>query len=266
MPTIFQCLDSREFTWRLLITGGNPEKTIIAMWSGPRNLSTAMMRSFGSRPDCSAMDEPFYAAYLAATGLEHPMRDEIIKDGETDPDRVIEHCLKGGDDDLPISYQKHMTHHMIDRFDVNWISEITNVFLIRAPQSVLASYAAKTEQVTADDIGFKRQRELFDLVRDETGKTPAVVDAHDIRASPQRVLTRLCDAIGIAFHPAMLKWEAGERPEDGIWARHWYDSVWRSTGFAPPETKPPAALPAHLQAIADEVIADYRYMEQFKLS
>lgn len=244
----------------------NPEKTIIAMWSGPRNLSTAMMRSFGNRPDCAAMDEPFYAAYLAATGLEHPMRDEIIADGQTDPEKVISHCLSGGDDSMPVSYQKHMTHHMIDDFDTAWISEITNVFLIRAPERVLASYAAKTETVCAADIGFTRQRELFDLVRNSTGKTPAVVDAHDIRSDPEKTLTLLCDAIGIGFHPSMLSWPAGERPEDGIWARHWYDAVWRSTGFAPPETGSAQPLPDDLEQIREEVVGDYRYMEQFKLA
>jgi len=244
----------------------NPEKKIVAMWSGPRNLSTAMMRSFGNRADCSVMDEPFYAAYLAATGLTHPMREEIIADGETDPAKVVATCLHGGSGSEPVSYQKHMTHHMIDGFETSWIGLVTNVFLIRAPDRVLASYSAKTETVTADDIGFARQRELFDLAREITGKTPAVVDAHDIRSNPQATLSLLCEAIGLAFDPAMLSWPAGERPEDGIWARHWYDAVWRSNGFAPPETEAPAPLPEHLTAIEHEVIDDYRYMACFKLA
>ena len=238
---------------------------IIAMWSGPRNLSTAMMRSFGARPDCTAMDEPFYAAYLKATGLDHPMREAIIADGETDSHAVIRQCLADAVPPKEIVYQKHMTHHMLEEFDISWIGTVTNVFLIREPAKVLASYSAKTDLVTAADIGFQKQRELFDLAKKTQGKTPAVVDANDIRADPRAVLTRLCEAIGAAFREEMLSWEKGPKPEDGIWASHWYDAVWNSTGFAPPEKEKTITLPPHLKAIEDEVIGDYRYMRQFCL-
>ena len=233
------------------------------MWSGPRNLSTAMMRSFGARNDCRAMDEPFYAAYLSATGLKHPLYQEIIEDGLTNPDDVVAHCL--GVSDTPISYQKHMCHHMIEGFPLDWLDQVTNVSLLREPARVLASYAAKVETVSALDIGFPQQRALMDRVLDGGG-TPIVVEASDIRRNPRKMLDALCDAIGIPFDPAMLSWEAGEREEDGVWAKHWYDTVWKSTGFAPAETSPLPTLPEHLSAIEAEVMPDYEFMRSHCLS
>ncbi|WP_075995580.1 sulfotransferase family protein [Salaquimonas pukyongi] len=245
--------------------GRSGQGRIIAMWSGPRNLSTAMMRSFSARGDCDAVDEPFYAAYLQATGLEHPMREAVIASQPTDPAEVVLQCLTAPQDQNRIFYQKHMTHHMIDGFDTGWLAQVTNVFLIRAPERVLASYAAKTEQVTAADIGFLRQRELFDEVHAATGSVPAVIDATDIRRSPSAMLEKLCDAIGIAFDPAMLCWPEGPHKADGVWAAHWYDSVWRSTGFAPPEAGAPADLPDDLAAIAWEVRPHYEHLRRHAL-
>ena len=235
------------------------------MWSGPRNLSTAMMRSFSSRQDCEAVDEPFYAAYLKATGLQHPMRDAVIASQPTDPAEVIAQCLEAPSDPGHIVYQKHMTQHMIGGFDTGWMAQVTNVFLIRAPERVLASYAAKTEQVTAADIGFIRQRELFDEVHAATGELPAVIDAADIRKAPAAMLEKLCAAITIPYDPAMLSWPQGPHEADGVWAAHWYDSVWRSTGFAPPENGEPPALPASLEAIAEEVRPHYEHLRRFTL-
>lgn len=235
---------------------------IIAMWSGPRNLSTAMMRSFGARADCEVMDEPFYAAYLAATGLAHPMHDEIIADGECDPLKVVSGCLAPGD--VPVSYQKHMCKHMIDGFPVSWIDQVTNVFLLRDPARVLASYAAKTERVTAEDIGFHQQRALFDHVL-KSGRTPVVVDAAHIRANPEGKLRALCTAVDIAFDSVMLSWQEGPRVEDGIWASHWYDAVWKSTGFAPAETSPHPVLEGWMREIEDEVRRDYEVMLSYCL-
>ena len=238
---------------------------IIAMWSGPRNLSTAMMRSFSSRADCKAVDEPFYAAYLAATGLQHPMRDAVIASQPTDPAEVVAQCLRAPEEPDRIFYQKHMTHHMIDGFDTGWMARVINVFLIRSPERVLASYAAKAERVTAADIGFTRQRELFDEVHAATGDAPAVIDAADIRQNPAAMLEKLCAAIGIPFDTAMLSWPQGPHEADGVWAAHWYDSVWRSTGFAPPETGEPSPLPQALEVIADEVRPDYEHLRRFAL-
>lgn len=235
------------------------------MWSGPRNLSTAMMRSFSSRPDCKAVDEPFYAAYLKATGLRHPMRDAVIASQPTDPAEVIAQCLEVPSDPDRIVYQKHMTQHMIDGFDTGWMAQVTNVFLIRAPERVLASYAAKTEQVSTTDIGFIRQRELFDEVHAATGELPAVIDAADIRKAPAAMLEKLCAAISIPYNATMLSWPQGPHEADGVWAAHWYDSVWRSTGFAPPEKGEPAALPENLEAIGEEVRPHYEHLRRFTL-
>ncbi|MEO1066187.1 MAG: HAD family hydrolase [Pseudomonadota bacterium] len=236
---------------------------IIAMWSGPRNLSTAMMRSFGARQDCACMDEPFYAASLQETGMDHPMRDEIIADGETDPHKVVEQCLNPATD-KPISYQKHMMHHMHD-FPLDWVRDVTNVFLIREPERVLKSYSAKWEQVTAADIGYAQQRRLFDDLQAAHGTTPVVIEASDIRANPEGILKALCSAIDIPFDPAMLRWAAGPKPEDGIWAKHWYDAVWASTRFAPPDDTPLPLLDARLQTLADEARLHYDALARHKL-
>jgi hypothetical protein len=243
-----------------------PEPTRrIAMWSGPRNLSTALMRAFGNRGDVAEVrDEPFYAAYLALTGKDHPMRAEVLAAQPQDW-RVMAHaCARAPLPPGKLSYQKHMTHHMLPQIDREWILDLTNVFLIRAPERVVASYAARREQVTLEDIGFLQQAELYDLVAARTGRTPPVIDAEGVRADPEGILRRLCDAIGIDFDPAMLAWPSGPRTSDGVWAPHWYGSVNASTGFAPPEP-PPAALTAAMQKIADAARPAYKRLLQVAL-
>ncbi|MCB1386610.1 MAG: hypothetical protein KDJ80_11825 [Nitratireductor sp.] len=237
---------------------------IIAMWSGPRNLSTAMMRSFSSRADCTVMDEPFYAAFLAATGIDHPMRAETIASQPTDPDSVVRQCLEAPARHA-IVYQKHMTHHMLDGFDLTWVKQVTNVFLIREPERVLASYANKRETVSAEDIGVRRQWELFEHFGALTGQRPVVIDSAAIRADPEGQLRRLCAAISIAFDPAMLSWPAGRHDADGVWSAHWYDAVWRSTGFAAAEGAALPALAPELAAIANAARPCYDRMAKFAL-
>jgi hypothetical protein len=238
--------------------------TRIVMWSGPRNLSTAMMRSFGARADTSVVDEPFYAAYLAATGLDHPMRDEIVAAGETDWRRVAAACA-AEPTEPPIRYEKHMTHHMIDGFGLDWMRGAAIAFLIRDPVLVAASYAAKRQEMTAADLGSERQAEIFDHVAAMQGAPPPVIDANDIRAAPEAVLTKLCAALGIGFDPAMLCWPAGPRASDGIWASHWYGAVNASTGFAPPDPAPPP-LPAPLLKIADAARSHYEKLARYSLT
>jgi len=236
---------------------------IIAMWSGPRNLSTALMRSFAQRDDAQVWDEPFYAAYLAATGLDHPMRAEILAAGIVDPKEAARRCI-ACPAEKAVFYQKHMTHHMLEGFPLDWMDHATNAFLIRAPERVLASYVRKREAVTAGEIGYRHQRELFERVADKSGSEPAVIDSDDIRQKPERALRSLCRALEIPFDPAMLSWPAGPHSSDGVWAPHWYDAIWKSTGFAPPDTKLPK-LPADLAAIADEVRNDYELVAQHRL-
>lgn len=203
----------------------------IAMWSGPRNLSTAMMYAFGNRTDCAVVDEPFYAAYLARTGLEHPMRDAILAAQPQDPATVAATLAGPNPEGKAHWYQKHMTQHMIAGVPRGWMRGVTNVFLIRHPARVIASYAAKRENPTLDDIGFRQQAELFREVLG-LGGDPIVIDSHDIREDPCRMLEKLCAAIGVPFDPAMLGWPAGGHKDDGVWAAHWYGAVWNSTGFA----------------------------------
>jgi len=239
--------------------------TTIAMWSGPRNISTAMMYSFASRHDCSVWDEPFYAHYLSTTGIRHPVGDEVIAAGETDYDTVVEMCLAKPDQAKPLFYQKHMTHHMLPGQNWRWCLELSNIFLIRAPERVLASYAAKREDVSLADIGFERQLELFNMVADHLGHAPIVVDCDDILSNPEDNLQALCKTTGIRFEPAMLSWSKGPKSYDGVWAKHWYNAVWNSTGFADPKTGYPA-LDGHLAQIADLARPMYDKLRPYRLT
>ena len=219
----------------------------IAMWSGPRNLSTAMMYSFAARGDCAVWDEPFYAPYLAKTGLEHPMTDAILAAHETDPGKVAARCLGPIPGGQPHFYMKHMPHHMVDGFPMDWAHGCVNIHLIRHPARVIASYGRKRECITQDDIGFARQLEVFDRLGG------IVIDGADIRANPKAMLQTLCAEIGLPFTDRMLSWPAGGRAEDGAWARHWYGGVHRSTGFAGPEGALPPVDPGR-QHIFDAVL------------
>ena len=221
------------------------------MWSGPRNLSTAMMVSFAQRQDCTVVDEPFYAAYLQATGLKHPMYQEIIDDGETDDEAIADFCTGSAPDNKCVFYQKHMTQHMIPEFDRAWMAQVTNVFLIRDPLRVIASYNIKRENPVLKDIGVVEQFEIFERVCELTGETPVVIDSADILANPEVMLRKLCIALGLDFDHRMLSWPQGPKPFDGIWAKHWYGAVWDSTGFGSPSTSVPF-VPELLQPLADE--------------
>lgn len=236
----------------------------IAMWSGPRNLSTALMYAFAARGDCSVWDEPFYAAYLAATGIDHPLRDQVIAAGETDAARVAQACLGPIPQGQSLFYQKHMTLHMIPAFDRSFLAGLTNVFLIRHPARVIASYSKKRESPTLADIGFVQQAELFDQVADFTGAQPLVIDSADIRANPRVRLTRLCAALGIPFTDSMLHWPAGPKPFDGVWASHWYNAVHASTGIDEPEGPLPS-LSARDQDLADQAMPFYQKLAALRL-
>jgi Sulfotransferase domain len=207
--------------------------TRLAVWSGPRNISTALMRSWENRPDTMVVDEPLYAHYLMATGVSHPGRDEVMAVYETDWRRVVDELLGPMPDGVEVFYQKHMTHHLVDDVEPGWITALTNVMLIRDPHEVLASYIRRRPDVTVDDIGLLRQVQLYDeLVA--AGRVPLVVDAADFLAAPEAFLRRLCTLAGVAFTDRMLSWPAGPRDTDGLWGKYWYDAVWRSTGFTAP--------------------------------
>lgn len=235
----------------------------IAMWSGPRNISTAMMRSFENRADCRVIDEPFYAAYLARTGLDHPMRAAVL---DFQPQNWAE-VVAGLDAlDGPLVYEKHMTHHMLPGFGLDWSAGRANAFLIRDPAEVLASYTVKRAAVTLDDIGVVRQRELFEREADRLGRAPPVVQGADVLADPRGMLQALCAALGIGFDAAMLSWPAGPRDSDGVWAPAWYDAVERSTGFEAPREREAPTLPDELRRIAEAARPHYEALRAHRLS
>jgi hypothetical protein len=238
----------------------------IAMWSGPRNISTAMMRAFGNRADCAVSDEPFYGAYLHATGLDHPMREAVIASQPKDWREVASALTGPVPGGRAIWYQKHMTHHMIDGIGRDWTDGFVNAFLIRAPEAVLASYARKREHFTLEEIGLPAQVALFERAAEKLGRAPPVIEGADALADPSGVLTALCHACGIAFDDAMLSWPPGPRASDGVWAPAWYDAVERSAGFEPP--RPEARfedLPDALKRIAQAARPLYEKLARHRL-
>lgn len=222
---------------------------IIAMWSGPRNLSTAMMRSFGARADCAVLDEPFFAPFLKLTGKAHPGRKETLAAHETDPSAVAALCQAK----TPQAYffQKHMPHHMLPEFPLEWTQGAKHFFLLRHPQRVIASYVKGRSEFDLEDLGFAPQRRFWE----QFGRPP-VIHSETILEAPEPALRALCAAIDIPFDPAMLSWPAGPREEDGAWAPWWYDSVYRSTGFGPPpQSMPPIAV--QYQPLLNAALPDY---------
>lgn len=254
------------------MTAADPVR--IAMWSGPRNISSAMMRSFGARPDTAVTDEPFYAAFLARSGADHPLRAEVLASQPNDWREVVAQLLGPVPGGKPIWYQKHMTHHMLGEFGREWLGRVSNAFLIRDPQAVLASYMhiRAAESVTLDDIGIVQQRELFEREAERLGRAPPVIEGADVLADPPGMLARLCAALAIPYTDSMLRWSAGRRDTDGVWAPAWYASVERSTGFAAagpgaagPGPGGAAALPANLMRLAALARPHYAALAAHKL-
>jgi hypothetical protein len=222
----------------------------IAMWSGPRNLSTALMRSFGNRADTFLSDEPFYGAFLKISGAEHPMRDEIVVAMDCDWPSVMRSLAGPVPGGAAVWYQKHMSHHMVGPVGNADFAGFTHAFLIREPGQVIASYLRKRESAALEDFGLQRQVEFFDREADRLGHAPPVIDANDVLDNPRGVLSKLCAALGIVWDEVMLNWAPGPRETDGPWAPHWYAAVEASTGFGPPDTAP-VTLPPEAQALAD---------------
>lgn len=212
----------------------------IAMWSGPRNISTAMMRAFENRPDCFVSDEPLYGAWLEMTGAPHPMADEIVQGMEADWRKVVATLTGPVPGDRPLWYQKHMTHHLLpEMIERGWLEKLTHVFLIRDPAEVVASYLNMRGTVSPEDIGVPQQARLYGFVCEELGQDPPVIDSGEFLRDPEGHLRALCNRLGITFDPAMLAWPKGPRETDGVWAPHWYKNVWNSTGFGPPSDRVP---------------------------
>jgi Sulfotransferase domain len=223
-----------------------------------------MMRAWGNRPDTFVIDEPFYTYYLKATGKAHPGADEVIATGETDWRRVIAQLTGPVANDNQIFFQKQMAHHLLPEVDREWLGGVTNCFLIRDPRDVITSYVKKREDPSLEDLGFVQQVEIFDFVRMRAKSTPPIVDARDVLKNPRRMLRLLCDAVGVEFSDSMLSWPPGLRESDGIWARHWYSEVAKTTSFQPYRPNR-ANLPAHLEEIHDACRECYERLYEWRL-
>lgn len=218
-------------------------------WSGPRNVSTALMRSFSQRSDTRVVDEPLYGHYLAVTGAEHPGREELLEVLETDADPVISQVILGPCD-RPILFLKQMVHHLTPGLDIAFLQRCVNVMLIRDPADVITSLVNQLPKPTLRDVGLDRQVEVFRDLR-SWGQDPPVIDSRLLLRDPPRVLREVCERIGIGWQEEMLSWPAGPRPEDGPWARYWYDSVQNSTGFTEyrPKNEP---VPEHCAELLEQ--------------
>jgi hypothetical protein len=244
----------------------NASSLRLAMWSGPRNISTALLRAWGNRPDTFVCDEPLYAHYLRATGRQHPGASEIIAAHEPDWRKVVAWLTGGIPEGKAIFYQKHMTHHLLPEIDRGWLANVMNCFLIRDPREMLTSYL-NIEQLPEPrlmDVGLPQQLEIFRFVQQHTGRTPPVLDARDVLDNPRRLLGALCDAVNVEFTDSMLSWPPGKRATDGVWAKHWYRSVEASTGFQPYKSKP-EQVPQHLQGLLDECVAIYDQLHAHRI-
>ena len=237
----------------------------IAMWSGPRNLSTAMMRSFGNRADTFVSDEPFYGAFLKASGADHPMRGEVIAAMDCDWGSVMRTLTGPTPGGSPVWYQKHMWHHMVGPIGHEDFPGFTHAFLIREPEAMIASYLRKRETAVFEDFGLERQVEFFERETDRLGTAPPVIDANDVLGDPEAVLSKLCAALGIKGDPAMLSWAPGSRPTYGPWAPHWYGAVEASAGFGPPEVES-VHLPGDARRLADKCRPYYERLAAHKIT
>jgi len=235
------------------------------MWSGPRNISTAMLRSWGNRPDTFVTDEPLYSHYLLHTGLRHPGADEIIRWQEPDWRKVAGWLTGPVPEGKPIWYQKHMAHHLLPRIDREWLGTLTHCFLIREPREMLTSLLKVLPQPTLADTGLPQQWELFQWEQERTGVLPPVLDARDVLGDPPVMLHALCQALRVPFTDAMLSWPPGPRATDGIWAKHWYAAVERSTCFQP-YTPKPDPVPEELLPLLRECEELYGKLYEYRLN
>ncbi len=235
------------------------------MWSGPRNISTAMMRSFGNRPDTVVEDEPFYAHYLLKTDIDHPIRDEIITSQNQDWTEISS-WLTG---DIPnrksVWYQKHMAQHNLVGFNLDWTKQLTNCFLVRDPREVIISYKSKFEITSAKQLGFIQQLDLFNFLKQKSGNVPIVINAKDVLTHTKEILTLLCEKLNIPFLEEMLYWQKGPRDSDGIWGKYWYRNVENSTGFQKYRERT-GTIPSKLMNIYHECLNAYTEINRYKIS
>ncbi len=245
------------------------EITRIAMWSGPRNISTAMMRAWENRQDTMVVDEPLYGPYLHKTGKKHAAYEEIMQVQGTDWRPIVnELTVKTPPTNNPMNtifYQKHMSHHLTDDIELDFVDQLRNGFLIRHPNDVLSSYLRKHHRATPEDLGYPQQVKLFNRIKERTGTTPPILESKDILMNPTLMLKKLCKTLNVPFNQAMLTWPKGYRDSDGIWAEHWYNRVIESTGFAayqPKENK----LSQQEQKVAHSCLPYFETLLEHKIS
>lgn len=242
-----------------------PEKTIrICLWSGPRNISTALMYAFAQRSDTAVYDEPLYAHYLSTTPARayHPGAEEVIAAMETDGEKVVRELILGAHS-TPIVFFKQMTHHLVG-LDLGFLSETVNIFLTRDPVDMLPSFAKQMNHMALDDVGYRSHIELMDRLR-SIGQDPPVLDSKQVLLNPEKVLGELCERIGIPFLDSMLSWPAGARPEGGLWSKYWYESVQRSTGFGQYHAKS-APFPRQLVPLLEQCRPYYEALSSMAIS
>ena len=240
----------------------------IAMWSGPRNISTAMMRAWENRQDTVVVDEPLYGPYLFQTGKKHVAHQEIMQVQGIDWQPIVEYLTQQAPSDATIKtkifYQKHMSHHLTEDIELDFVDQLSNAFLIRHPNDVLSSYLHKHPHATPEDLGYPQQVKLFNWIKQRTGITPPIFESKDILKDPAGMLKKLCNALNVPFDPTMLSWPKGYRESDGIWAEHWYNKVIESTGFSayqPKENK----LNKQEQSITDACLPYFKALQKFKI-
>ena len=233
-------------------------ETRIAMWSGPRNISTALMRSFGNRPDTFVTDEPLYGHFLKKTGIQHPGREEIIQSQNTDWKKITGELCGTIPTNKSVWYQKHMVHHITGNMNFEWTKYLTNCFLIRHPRDVITSYKKKYTITSAAQLGYPQQKRLYDWMCLKRIKKPPIIEANDIVKDPKQVLCFLCSELNIEFYESMLSWEPGPRDTDGVWSKYWYENVNRSSGFMPLKTTS-KEIPNELESIYSECLETYSY-------
>ena len=236
----------------------------IAMWSGPRNISTALMRSFENRSDCFVSDEPFYSYFLYKTKLKHPLSDEIIKSGLIDYNKIIKYITGSIPSSKKIWYQKHMAHHILKGENINWIKNMKNCLLIRHPSDVILSYSKKNEINSIQQLGYLQQIEIYKMLTKELGISPIIIDAQDLLRKPKKMLIEICKNLRIEFDNKMLSWPPGVRKTDGIWGKHWYKQVEASIGFKP-YTKTDRIIPHEYINLNDECMQYYDFLYQNRI-
>jgi hypothetical protein len=235
------------------------------MWSGPRNISTALMRSWGNRPDTWVCDEPLYAHYLLSTGIRHPGREETLRAHESDWRRVVAGLVGPVPGERAIYYQKHMAHHLLGHIERGWLKLLAHCFLIRRPREMLASLIKRYPEACVTDTGLPQQVELFRQIRRWSNRVPPVVDSRDLLCDPRGMLRALCAAVGVDFDTRMLSWPPGPRETDGAWAPYWYGAVNATTTFVPYRAKD-CAVPAGYEAMLSECETYYEELSVHRLS